>query len=83
MEGQDKHKQFLDQLRKREREDAADLDLGFGESRFDDDDDDEQGAWEEGDKKSSSRKRGPKKRKGNKENVDDVMRVLEGRKKEA
>jgi len=73
---------FLARLRKREREDAADLDLGFGESRFGDEEDEEGPIWndEEGEKKSE-RKRGPKKRKGNKDDVKDVMAVMERGKK--
>jgi RED-like protein N-terminal region len=74
-------KEFLERLRKQEREDAADLDLGFGESRFgdEDDEDDEAGPiWNgEEDGKKSERKRGPKKRKDNKDEVSDVMAVLE------
>lgn len=71
-------KDFLERLRKREREDAADLDLGFGESRFGDEEDEEKGPLcdgEEGGKKND-RKRGSKKRKGNKEEVSDVTAVL-------
>jgi RED-like protein N-terminal region len=73
---------FLARLRKREREDAADLDLGFGESRFGDEEDEEGPIWngEEGGKQSE-RKRGPKKRKGNKDNVKDVMVMMERGKK--
>ncbi len=75
-----KRKQFLETLRKRDREDAQDMDYGFGESRFDEDDEDgpifEDG--EEGGKKSG-RKRGPRKRKGDKNSVDDLMHVLAGR----
>lgn len=71
-------KDFLERLRKQEREDAADLDLGFGESRFGDEEDEDGPIWaeEEGEKKSG-RKRGPKKRKGNKDEMSDVMAVLE------
>ncbi len=64
-------KDFLERLRKRESEDAADLDLGFGESRFGDEDDEEGPIWygeEEGGRKHE-RKRGAKKRKGNKDEV--------------
>ena len=70
---------FLERLRKREEEDAADLDLGFGESRFGDEEDEEAQAWHvaEGGKKKNERRRGPKKRKGNKNEVGDVMAVLE------
>jgi hypothetical protein len=70
-------KEFLERLRKQEREDAADLDLGFGESRFGDEDDEAGPIWnDEEDGKKSERKRGPKKRKGNKDEVSDVMVVL-------
>jgi RED-like protein N-terminal region len=71
-------KDFIERLRKREREDAADLDLGFGESRFGDEEDEDGPIWEgeEGEKKSG-RKRGPKKRKGNKDEMSDMMAVLE------
>ena len=77
----EKRKQFLAKLKQREREDAEDMDLGFGESRFGDEDD-EAPLWD-GDEEGGGkqRKRGPKKRKGDKDNVADVMRVLDGRKK--
>lgn len=75
-------KDFLEKLRKRERDDAADLDLGFGGSRLGDEEDEEGPTWngEEGGKRSE-RKRGPKKRKANKHEMRDVMGVLEGGKK--
>ncbi|ODH44775.1 hypothetical protein ACO22_00765 [Paracoccidioides brasiliensis] len=74
-----KRKKFLEEAKKRDREDAMDLDLGFGGSRFGDDED-EEGVWEgEGRGPGSKRKRGPKKKKGDKDSVSDVMRVLEGR----
>lgn len=75
-------KQFLEKLKKRDREDAEDLDMGFGESRFGDDDDEEGPVWDEGEEgkaEKKTRKRGPKKKKGNKENLNDVLGVLEGR----
>ncbi|RMZ80877.1 hypothetical protein DV737_g2750, partial [Chaetothyriales sp. CBS 132003] len=77
-----RHKKFLARLKQQERQDAEDMDLGFGESRFGDDDD-EDGPLYDGEEQASrkSRKRGPKKRKGNKDNVADVMSVLEGRQK--
>ncbi|KAH6660054.1 hypothetical protein BKA67DRAFT_546658 [Truncatella angustata] len=74
--------------------DAEDMDMGFGTSRFEDeadfdesdvklsrwggndDDDDGQG----GGTGKPKRKRGGKKRKGDANNADDVMRVLEQRK---
>lgn len=80
-----KHKQFLARLKEQDRADAADMDLGFGESRFGDDDDEDGEIWdgEEGEGKKPVRKRGGKKRKGDKDNVNDVMSVLEGRAKKA
>lgn len=74
---------FLARLKEQERQDAADLDYGFGESRLGDEDDEEAGPLyddEEGEaKKKTGRKRGPKKRKGDKNNVQDVMSAIEGR----
>lgn len=80
-----KHRQFLARLKEQDRADAADMDLGFGESRFGDDDDEDGEIWdgEEGEGKKPARKRGGKKRKGDKDNVNDVMSVLEGRAKKA
>lgn len=75
-----KQKQFLQKLREREQQDNADLDYGFGESRFGDAEDEEVFVEEEGDKKSG-RKRGGKKRKGDKNDVKDVMGVLQSRDK--
>jgi RED-like protein N-terminal region len=78
----EKRKQFLAKLNQQAREDAADMDLGFGVSRFGDDDDEEGPIWEGGEEREGKkRKRGPKKRKGDKDNVADVMSVLDGRKK--
>lgn len=75
-----RQKQFLETLKKREREDALDMDLGFGESRFGDEEDEDGPTWEgEGSGKKSGRKRGPKKRRGDKESINDVMGVLAGR----
>lgn len=78
-----KQQQLLARLKERDLADARDLDLGFGESRFGDDDEDGP-VWEEGEggSKKSGRKRGPKKRKGDKDNVNDVMAVLKGRQKD-
>lgn len=80
-----KQQQFLARLKEQERADAADLDMGFGESRFGDEDDEDGVVWDdgEGSAKKSGRKRGPKKRKGDKDNVGDVMAVLEGRGKKS
>jgi hypothetical protein len=74
-----RRKKFLEEVEKRDRQDAMDMDLGFGGSRFGDEDDDEE-VWEERGS-SNKRKRGAKKRKGDKDSVGDVMRVLEGRRK--
>jgi hypothetical protein len=76
-----KQQQLLERLKEQNRADAADLDLGFGESRFGDDEDEDGPVWEdgEGSSKKSGRKRGPKKRKGDKDNVNDVMAVMRGR----
>ncbi|ETI19271.1 hypothetical protein G647_09103 [Cladophialophora carrionii CBS 160.54] len=76
-----KQQQLLERLKEQNRADAADLDLGFGESRFGDDEDEDGSVWEdgEGSSKKSGRKRGPKKRKGDKDNVNDVMAVMRGR----
>lgn len=77
----EKQRQFLAKLKRREKEDAEDLDLGFGESRFGDDDDEEAPMWEgEEEQGGKKRKRGGKKRKGDKDNIADVMSVLDGRK---
>ncbi|KAI5861762.1 hypothetical protein GGS23DRAFT_130307 [Durotheca rogersii] len=73
--------------------DAEDMDLGFGTSRFEDEEDFEESKvklseWggEDGDTDrgrggggGSKRKRGPKKRKGDVNNVADVLRVVEKR----
>lgn len=77
----EKSRQFLEKLKERERQDARDLDLGFGGSRYGDDDDEDGPIYEDGDEaEGKKRKRGPKKRKGNKDNVADVMSVLGARK---
>ena len=79
-----RRKHFLENLKKRDREDALDMDLGFGESRFGDEEEEDGPIWdgEEGVKKSE-RKRRPKTiktRKGDKDSIHDVMGVLAGRK---
>ena len=79
-----RRKQFLENLKKRDREDALDMDLGFGESRFGDEEDEDGPIWDgEEIVKKNERKRGPKKiktRKGDKDSINDVMGVLAGRK---
>lgn len=73
---------FLEEMRRREAQDAMDMDLGFGGSRIEDEEEEEPVALEgEGSSRGGQkRKRGPKKRKGDKENVSDVLNVLEARK---
>lgn len=79
-----RHKKFLEEARRRDAMDAADMDMGFGGSRIEDDEDEEGVLLEfEGERGGKKRKRGPKKKKGDKDSVNDVMRVLEGRRKDA
>lgn len=73
-------KKFLEEVRRREAEDAMDMDMGFGGSRIEDEEDDETVLFEG--RGGNKRKRGPKKRKGDKDSVSDVMKVMEGRKKD-
>lgn len=75
-----RRKKFLEEVRRREAEDAMDMDMGFGGSRIEDEEDDETVLFEG--RGGNKRKRGPKKRKGDKDSVSDVMKVLEGRKNE-
>ena len=84
-----RHKKLLES---RDR-DAEDLDMGFGDSRFDDQEDGEEGkvklsVWGEGGGRDDwlggkvakeKRKRGSKKRKGDGNSAADVMKVLERR----
>ncbi|KAF9696688.1 hypothetical protein EKO04_005295 [Ascochyta lentis] len=78
--------------------DLEDIDMGFGESRFDDADEMERegekvkfSEWkglgtggddedEDGPKAAKKRKRGPKKRKGDVNNADDVLQAMERQK---
>ncbi|KAL8690411.1 MAG: hypothetical protein Q9218_004138 [Villophora microphyllina] len=76
--------------------DAEDMDMGFGSSRFEDEADDGEGekrvrlsVWgkeggddEKGGEGKGKRKRGPKKRKGDKNSAADVLKVMERRKGE-
>lgn len=81
-----RQKKFLEEARRRDAMDAADMDMGFGGSRIEDGEEDDDGVlldFESKDRGGNKRKRGPKKRKGDKDSADDVMRVLEGRKKNA
>lgn len=77
-----RHKRFLEEARRRDALDAADMDLGFGGSRIDDEEDEEGALLDFEDRGGKKRKRGPKKKKGNKDSAVDVMRVVEGRKKD-
>lgn len=72
---------FLEEMRRREAQDAMDMDMGFGGSRIEDEEDEEFiGLEGDGGRGGQKRKRGPKKRKGDKENASDVMGVLGSRK---
>jgi hypothetical protein len=64
--------------------DAADMDMGFGESRNEDGEEDDQVLFDFDDdnRGGKKRKRGPKKKKGDINSAADVMRVVEGRKKD-
>ncbi|KAL2827168.1 hypothetical protein BDW59DRAFT_179189 [Aspergillus cavernicola] len=73
-----RRKKFLEEAQRREALDAMDMDYGFGGSRNEDDEDDETVILERG---GTKRKRGPRKKKGDKDSVSDVLGVLEGRKK--
>ncbi|KAJ6445865.1 RED-like protein [Purpureocillium lavendulum] len=74
--------------------DDEDLDMGFGTSRFEDEEDFDDdkvklSTWgaeggdggDDGARGGQKRKRGPKKRKGDANNAEDVLRVMEQRKK--
>ncbi|KAJ6096590.1 hypothetical protein N7486_007336 [Penicillium sp. IBT 16267x] len=78
-----RQKKFLEEARRRDAMDAADMDIGFGGSRNEDDEDEDAVLLEFEDRGAKKRKRGPKKKKGGKDSVDDVMRVLEGRQKKS
>lgn len=84
----------LKKMLQQDDRDAQDIDIGFGSSRFEDEEDFQEkqvklSAWRGMDDNEEDRvkgegkgkrKRGPKKRKGDANNVEDVMRVIEGRK---
>lgn len=78
-----RRKKFLEEARRREAQDALDIDYGFGSSRIEDDEDEEGIPFEGQNRGGTKRKRGPKKRKGDKDSAADVLRVLDGRKKES
>ncbi|KAJ5485227.1 hypothetical protein N7539_005215 [Penicillium diatomitis] len=79
-----RQKRFLEEARRRDAMDAADMDMGFGGSRIEDGEDDDNLLldFDGQERGGNKRKRGPKKKKGDKNSVNDVMRVLEGRKKD-
>lgn len=79
-----RHKRFIEEARRRDAMDAADMDMGFGGSRNEDGEEEDDSALLDfdDDDRGKKRKRGPKKKKGDKDSVADVMRVVEGRKKE-
>ncbi|KAL4911067.1 hypothetical protein BDW74DRAFT_142371 [Aspergillus multicolor] len=76
-----RRKRFLEEAKRREALDAMDLDYGFGGSRNEDDEDEDAVVLEMEPRGGNKRKRGPKKRKGDKDSAADVLGVLEGRKK--
>lgn len=79
-----RRKRFLEEARRRDALDAADMDLGFGGSRIEDEEDEEGALLDFDDQRGGKkRKRGPKKKKGDKDSAADVMRVVKGRKKES
>ncbi|EKV13306.1 RED-like, N-terminal [Penicillium digitatum] len=78
-----RHKRFIEEARHRDAMDAADMDMGFGGSRNEDAEEEDGPLLDFDDERGGKkRKRGPKKKKGDKDSVADVMRVVEGRKKE-
>jgi hypothetical protein len=81
-----RQKQFMEEVRRRDAMDAADMDMGFGGSRNEDGAEEDQGPlldFDDDKRGGQKRKRGPKKKKGDKNSASDVMRVVEGRKKDA
>ncbi|QKX59357.1 uncharacterized protein TRUGW13939_06491 [Talaromyces rugulosus] len=76
-----RRKKFLEEARRREAQDALDIDYGFGSSRVEDEEDEEGPTFDDQQRGGAGkRKRGPKKRKGDKDSAADVLRVMEGRK---
>jgi hypothetical protein len=85
---EERHKRMLESVDR----DAEDMDMGFGTSRFEDEADFDESKiklsrWDGGEEdvgegagSKAKRKRGGKKRKGDANNVDDIMRVIEQRK---
>ncbi|CRG90744.1 hypothetical protein PISL3812_07789 [Talaromyces islandicus] len=76
-----RRKKFLEEARRREAQDALDIDYGFGSSRIEDEEDEDGPTFDDQQRGGTSkRKRGPKKRKGDKDSAADVLRVIERRK---
>lgn len=73
----ERRRKFLEEARRRDELDAMDIDYGFGSSRIGDEEDEELEAGAG----RKQRKRGPKKKKGNKDSAEDVLRVLEQRRR--
>ncbi|KXG47992.1 uncharacterized protein PGRI_018620 [Penicillium griseofulvum] len=64
-----RHKRFIEEARRQEAMDAADMDMGFGGSRNEDGEEEDDGPlldFDNDERGGKKRKRGPKKRKGNK-----------------
>jgi hypothetical protein len=81
-----RHKRFLEEARRREAMDAADMDMEFGGSRNEDGEEEDDSAlldFDDDGRGAKKRKRGPKKKRGDKDSAADVVRVMESRKKEA
>jgi hypothetical protein len=77
----ERRKKFLEEARRREAQDALDIDYGFGSSRIEDEEDEDGPTFDDQQRGGTNkRKRGPKKRKGDKDSAADVLRVIEGRK---
>ncbi|KAJ5319354.1 hypothetical protein MYU51_013375 [Penicillium brevicompactum] len=85
-EAAQRQKRFIEEARRRDAMDAADMDMGFGGSRNEDEAEEDDGPlldFDEDEKRGGQkRKRGPKKKKGDKNSAADVLRVVEGRKKD-
>jgi hypothetical protein len=81
-----RQKRFIEEVRRRDAMDANDMDMGFGGSRNEDGAEEDYGPlldFDDDNRGGQKRKRGPKKKKGDKNSATDVMRVVEGRKKDS
>ncbi|KAI5295819.1 hypothetical protein KEM52_000132 [Ascosphaera acerosa] len=72
-----RRKRFLEEARKRDELDTIDIDMSFGGGGYGEDDDDDLPVQSA--RAGSKRKRGPKKKKQDKNSAADVLQVLEGR----